>query len=130
MGMMVMLPMIGQMARSPTASAGFFIHLIISALIAGSFALLVQSRVTGITSGLGYGSAYRAAWWFIGPLTLMPARMGMGIGVSWNATAAASMFPSLIEHIVYGLILGFTFARLLQRSHRVTTTGRPASDLA
>ena len=33
MGMMGMLPMIGQMAGSPTATAGFFIHLIISAFI-------------------------------------------------------------------------------------------------
>ena len=39
MGMMGMLPMIGQMAGSPTASAGFFVHLIISAFIGGSFAL-------------------------------------------------------------------------------------------
>ncbi len=118
MGMMGMLPMIGQMAGSPTASAGFFVHLIISAFIGGSFALIFQSRVKGSTAGLGYGAAYGILWWFLGPLTLMPAMMGMGIGVNWNATAAEAMFPSLIGHIVYGLILGFTYRRLAERRHQ------------
>ena len=130
MGMMGMLPMIGQMVGLPTASAGFFVHLIISASIGGSFALLFQSLVIGTTTGLGYGAAYGAAWWFLGPLTLMPAMMGMGIGVNWNTTAAVAMFPSLIGHIVYGVILGFTFAWLARRSDETATTRSPASDVA
>ncbi len=115
MGMMGMLPMIGQMVGSPTPGVGFFVHLIISAVIGGSFALLFHTLVKGGATGLGYGAAYGITWWFLGPLTLMPAMMGMGIGVNWNATAAAAMFPSLVGHLVYGLILGFTYALLARR---------------
>ncbi len=127
MGMMGMLPMIGQMAGSPTAAAGFFVHLIISAFIGGSFALLFRSRVTGPAAGLAFGGTYGVAWWFLGPLTLMPAMMGMGIGVNWNATAATAMFPSLIGHIVYGLILGFTYARLTRNGCVRATCEDPVS---
>ena len=127
MGMMGMLPMIGQMAGSPTASAGFFVHLIISAFIGGSFALFFRSRVTGTTAGLAFGGTYGVVWWFLGPLTLMPAMMGMGIGVNWNATAAAAMFPSLIGHIIYGLILGFTYARLTRNGCVRATCEGPVS---
>ncbi len=130
MGMMGMLPMIGQMAGSPTAAAGFFVHLIISTFIGGTFALVFDSLIRGAASGLGYGAAYGVAWWFLGPLTLMPALMGMGVGVNWNATAAAAMMPSLVGHVIYGLILGFTYARLAGCRHASHTTGRPACDIA
>ena len=129
MGMMGMLPMIGQMVGSPTAGVGFFVHLIISAMIGGSFALLFQRLVKRTTSGFGYGAAYGIAWWFLGPLTLMPAMMGMGIGVNWNLAAAAAMFPSLVGHVVFGLILGFTYA-LLARRTTGAETGSPASEVA
>lgn len=121
MGMMGMLPMIGQMAGVPSAAAGFVLHLAISAFIGGSFAVLFNNAVTSTGSGLGLGAAYGAAWWVLGPLTLMPLimgmRMGMGIGVNWNLTAATAMLPSLVGHIIYGLILGATYARLGSRTY-------------
>ena len=126
MGMMGMLPMIGQMVGSPTTAAGFLIHLIISAFIGGSFSLLFHSLVKGTTTGLAYGAAYGAAWWLLGPLTLMPLMMGMGLGVNWNASAAAQMFPSLLGHLIYGLILGFTFAWLARRRYETGTAPQTA----
>lgn len=112
MGMMGMLPMIGQMVGAPTAAVGFIVHLAISAVIGTSFAALFQAAVTGTASGLGYGAAYGTAWWFLGPLTLMPLMMGMGLGVNWNLTAATQMAPSLLGHRIFGLILGVVYARL------------------
>ncbi len=53
MGMMGMLPMIGQMVGSPTVGVGFFVHLIISAFIGGSFALLFQTLVKTGRPGSG-----------------------------------------------------------------------------
>ena len=112
MAMMGMLPMIGQMVGSPTAGAGFLAHLVISALIGASFGLIFHSRVRGTGSGFGYGALYGGVWWILGPLTLMPLMMGMGLGVNWNGAAAAAMLPSLAGHLIYGLILGCTFAWL------------------
>ena len=130
MAMMGMLPMIGQMVGSPTAGAGFLAHLVISALIGASFGLIFHSRVRGTGSGFGYGALYGGVWWILGPLTLMPLMMGMGLGVNWNGAAAAAMLPSLAGHLIYGLILGCTFAWLGHRANPVATAGRAASHTA
>ena len=114
MGMMGMLPMIGSMAGHPSAVAGFLVHLVISALIGISFAVLFGGLVHGAGEGLGYGLAYGGVWWFLGPLTLMPLMMGMGLGVNWNAAAVSQMLPSLIGHLMYGAILGLTFGWFLK----------------
>ena len=54
-------------------------------------------------------------WWLLGPLTLMPLFMGMGFAVNWNLEAATNMMPSLAGHLVYGAILGWTYAWLTNR---------------
>ena len=115
MGMMGMLPMIGQMAGLPNAFAGFLIHLVISALIGGSFAVLFQAFAKTTGTGLGYGLVYGAIWWVLGPLTLMPFMMGMGLGTNWNAAAATAMLPSLVGHLIFGLILGATYVWLARQ---------------
>ena len=110
MAMMGMLPMIGQMVGHPSAATGFAVHLFISALIGVSFATLFHSLIQNTGSGVGYGLLYGGAWWFLGPWTLMPLLMGMGLGVNWNAEAAVAMLPSLVGHLVYGAVLGGSYA--------------------
>ncbi len=115
MGMMGMLPMIGKMVGHPSAITGFLVHLVISALIGVSFAVVFHRFVHAAIAGLGYGLLYGGAWWFLGPLTLMPLFMGMSLGVNWNATAASQMLPSLVGHLIYGTILGLSYAWLRNR---------------
>jgi len=112
MGMMGMLPMIGKMVGLPTAAAGFAVHLMISAAFGAAFAVTLGRAVCGLASGLRRGLLYGGAWWILGPLTLMPLMMGMGLGVNWNPAAALQMLPSLVGHLIYGAILGVTYARL------------------
>jgi uncharacterized membrane protein YagU involved in acid resistance len=119
MGMMGMLAMIGQMAGSSSAALGFAVHLLISAFIGGAFALLFGSRIDTKTAGLGYGLLYGAIWWILGPLTLMPVMMGMG--VTWTVSSAIQALPSLMGHLIYGGILGWTFGQLKCRSCSVST---------
>ena len=107
MAMMGMLPMIGNMVGSPSAWTGFFVHLMISATIGGSFAVLLD--VSGLRGGVGSGLAYGFAWWILGPLTLMPFLMGMGLGVNWNVAAMGQAMPSLVGHLIFGVILGVTY---------------------
>ena len=109
MGMMGTLPMIGKMAGYPSAAFGFLVHMGISAVIGGSFGLVLGSRIRGFTGGVGYGLAYGSAWWLLGPLTLMPFFMGMGLGVNWSLEAASNMLPSLVGHLVFGAILGGSY---------------------
>ncbi len=115
MGVMGMRPMIGKMVGQPSAAAGAVVHLANSAIIGAGFAVVLGRFVSGIGSGLTAGLLYGGTWWFLGPLTLMPLFMGMGLGVNWNASAAASMLPSLMGHMVYGAVLGAAYAALRQR---------------
>jgi hypothetical protein len=110
MGMMGMLPMIGQMVGSPTALVGFLVHMVNSAIIGAGFAVVFGKFANGIGAGISTGMVYGTAWWILGPLTLMPLFMGMGLGVNWNAAAAAAMLPSLAGHLMYGAILGTVFS--------------------
>ena len=110
MGMMGMLPMIGSMIGQPTAAVGFAVHMANSVIIGVGFAIVLGRFVSGTRSGVGFGLAYGGVWWILGPLTLMPLLMGMGLGVNWNAAAAAAMLPSLVGHLVYGGVLGLVYA--------------------
>ncbi len=114
MGMMGMLPMIGSMVGQPTAAAGFAVHMANSVIIGIGFAIVLGRFLSGIGGGLAAGLVYGGAWWILGPLTLMPLLMGMGLGVNWNAAAAAAMLPSLVGHLMYGSILGLVYAWLRQ----------------
>ena len=108
MAMMGMLPMIGSMVGSPSAFVGFFVHLMISATIGGSFAVLLSA--SGLRGGVGSGLVYGVTWWILGPLTVMPFFMGMGLGVNWNVASMSAAMPSLVGHLIFGAILGVTLS--------------------
>jgi hypothetical protein len=112
MAMMGMLPMIAQMASSSSPAVGFGIHLIISAIIGAIFALIVGDRLRTFGSLVSAGLVYGLVWWVLGPLTLMPLMMGMGVGVNWTSAAMSAAMPSLVGHLVYGGILGAVYAWL------------------
>ena len=114
MGMMGMLPMIGSMVGIPSAWVGFVAHMIISAAIGGTFGVLLT--VGDSPGGVGPGLAYGFTWWILGPLTLMPFLMGMGLGVNWNVTAARQALPSLVGHLIFGGVLGATYHWLQGRT--------------
>ncbi len=116
MGMMGMLPMIGNMVGIPSATVGFFVHLVISATIGGSFAVLAAWVGRGARVGVGAGLAYGFTWWVLGPLTLMPLFMGMGPGVNWNVSAIGQALPSLMGHLIFGAILGVSYHWLESRT--------------
>ena len=111
MAMMGTLPMIGKMVGVPNAVAGFLVHLAISASIGGSFGVFLGGFLRGRGASLAGGLLYGSFWWLLGPLTLMPLFMGMGLGVNWNATAAQAMLPSLMGHAIFGLVMGFAWSR-------------------
>jgi uncharacterized membrane protein YagU involved in acid resistance len=112
MGMMGMLPMIAKMAGSSSPAFGFGVHLIISAIIGAIFAVLAAGRLRTLGATVAAGLVYGLAWWFLGPLTLMPLMMGMGVAVNWTGAATIAAMPSLAGHLVYGGILGGVYAWL------------------
>ncbi len=115
MGMMGMLPMVAKLVGSSSAFIGLLVHLGISAVIGVGYGFLVSNRVVSVGPTLAAGTGYGALWWVLGPLTLMPLMLGMGLGVNWNLEAASKMLPSLFGHILFGLALAATYRNVGQR---------------
>lgn len=107
---MGMIPMVAMLVGSESVVVGWIVHLAISAFIGVTFALLVGGRatrpVTAAVLGLGYG----AVWWVLGPLLIMPARLGMPTFTFNDMTT-----NSLVGHLIYGVILGLTYALVRPR---------------
>ncbi|MEO6527629.1 MAG: hypothetical protein ABIP93_13445 [Gemmatimonadaceae bacterium] len=110
--MMGMLKMIASMMGSSSPAIGFLGHMMISAAIGAGFGLVLGGRSTSGGKAVGAGLGYGLLWWVLGPLTIMPLMMGMAFGSQWNAPAMQAAMPSLLGHLVYGGVLGFTYYRL------------------
>src|SRR5215831_2556938 len=87
-----------------------FLHFGVALLIGATFGLLFQRDVRGYGSCMGWGLGYAIFWWFLGQLTLLP--LAAHKSIDWSADQASSVFGSLVGHILYGLILGVTYATL------------------
>jgi hypothetical protein len=82
--------------------------LTVAVIIGATFGVLFQRDVRGYGSSMAWGLGYGIFWWFLGPLTLLPLIAGSRL--DWSAQQGAKLFGSLVAHILYGLILGATYA--------------------
>jgi hypothetical protein len=80
-----------------------------------TFGVLFRHEAPDVGSGIAWGLVYGLAWWFIGPLTLMPILLGGTF--SWTPQAAGALLPSLIGHLIYGATTAGVFM-LLERRHQ------------
>lgn len=85
-------------------SVGIALNFAIAVVIGASFGLLFQREIFGLGSSVVYGVGYGLLWWFVGPLTLLPALSHRPI--DWTAANAALLFGSLVGHLIYGMIVG------------------------
>lgn len=108
MQMMGMIKMIAMMVGSESVAVAWIVHLAISALFGVGYSLLFHSFARQWLGGLIYG----LIWYVLGPLTLMPLFMGMGL--QWSAAAIAGSMPSLVGHLIYGVVTGFVYGKLDQ----------------
>jgi hypothetical protein len=91
-------------------SAIILLHFGVALLIGVTFGLLFQHDVRGYGSCMGWGLGYGIFWWFLGQLTLLPWLAHQPL--DWSADHGAAIFGSLVGQILYGLILGVTYATL------------------
>jgi uncharacterized membrane protein YagU involved in acid resistance len=107
------LPTIASLVRATTVEAGFVVHMAIAALIGAGFGLIAWHQRTNAGEMLLWGLAYGAAWWLLGPLTLLPVILGFD--VVWTLQTARDAFPSLLGHLWYGAAtaLAYTVLRRL-----------------
>ncbi|MCH7761581.1 hypothetical protein IIA15_09330 [candidate division TA06 bacterium] len=113
MGMMGMLPMIGKIVGAPSAVVGFIVHMVISAILGVGFAVVFGRVAQRPSTSWLWGLLYGSIWWILGPLTMMPLMMGMGL--QWSAAAAAKAMHSLMGHLIYGGLAGLSFAYITRK---------------
>lgn len=104
------LAMIASMMGGSSSFLGLIIHLMISWAIGVSFGVLFSRLAGGFIPSTLWGLVYGFAWWFLGPLTMMPLMMGMGL--QWTAAAVAATIPSLVWHLIFGGVMGLSYAAL------------------
>ncbi|MGP3919830.1 hypothetical protein [Nonomuraea sp. 10N515B] len=112
-----MLETVGSIIRVESTLAGFAVHMMIAAVIGALFGLLMNGQDPRAGQMLLWGLVYGALWWFIGPLTLMPLLLARP--VAWDLGAAQALFPSLVGHLLYGVVTALALAALTPAGPRV-----------
>jgi len=108
-----MLPMVGMLIGQESAGVGFIVHLVISALIGGTYGFVAPRLPSGWGVTAGAGLVYGVIWWVLGALILMPLMLGMGEMVLQIGDA---QWMSLIGHLIFGVILAAVFKLLRERA--------------
>jgi uncharacterized membrane protein YagU involved in acid resistance len=108
------LPNVAKLVGSSSPVTGFVVHMGISALIGMSYGLLFRYEAPTREAGIAWGMVYGLAWWFLGPLTLLPLLLGGSL--AWSLEAAGAVLPSLLGHLMYGAATSSIFM-LLERRH-------------
>lgn len=107
---MGMMPMVAMLARSESVFVGWLVHLVIASGIGISFAFIFGGWARTLAGSTAIGIGYGALWWVLGALAAMPAILGMPM---FNVDAMARQ--SLMGHLIYGALLGATFALVRSR---------------
>jgi hypothetical protein len=103
-------PLLSGLSQLPSRSTSLMLQFFIAVLMGVIFGLLFQRDVRSYGSCMGWGVGYATLWWFLGPLTILPRLSRTQI--DWSSDAGSAMFGSLVGHILYGLILGVSYATL------------------
>ncbi len=68
-------------------------------------------------SGAGLGALWGLVWWVLGGLILMPVLLGMPPFASLRMPEMRPVaIGSLVGHLIFGVILGLGFVRLMRGS--------------
>lgn len=110
------LPRVAALVGGSSPILGFVVHLVISSLIGMSYGLLFEHESPSVGASVAWGTLYGLAWWFIGPLTLMPILLGGS--VTWTVHAADLLLPSLLGHLLYGAATGLVFLEFERRNSK------------
>jgi hypothetical protein len=113
-GRMPMMAMVAMVVGSQSLVVGWLYHLFNSAVIGALFAAFLGGRAHSYREGLAWGAAWGAFWWVLGALILMPLLLGMAPFASLRMPPMRPVaIGSLVGHLIYGLVLGAAYVRLL-----------------
>jgi hypothetical protein len=102
------LPKIAGVSASLVELRPILIHLAVSAVIGMSYGLLFRNETSSSGSSIGWGWLFGLIWWYLGPLTLLPLLL---TGVcDWSTDAVSALLPSLLGHLIYGVVTALVFS--------------------
>lgn len=108
-----MLIVAAEALHSQGRLAGWVASLVYTVIIGGIFGWLVSAEPANELRLMVWGGLYGLAWWIVSGLVFLPALLGK---VPLSSAALDAMKPvalgSLIEHVLYGVVLGIVFALL------------------
>ena len=82
-------------------------HLLISVAAGSVFGAVFRYQPGGYAALISNGLFYALLLWIIGPLTLTP--LVLGDDLTWYTGEAQAAFSTLIGHLLYGGLTGFSF---------------------
>lgn len=107
------LSTVASIVHTRSVLAGFVVHMVFAVVIGAGFGVFAIRQRVRFGETMFWGLIYGAFWWFLGPQTLLP--LFRGLPVAWNLAGARALLPSLIGHLVYGLVVAAVFV-LIHRS--------------
>jgi hypothetical protein len=116
-GRMPMIRMMAAVVRSNSLLAGWAYLLASSVAMGGIFGFALGNRATSLGKGLAWGVVYGVLVWLVGALVVMPVLVGMeALSPISMPALRPSTWASLGAHVIAGLVLGGSFARLWRRA--------------
>jgi hypothetical protein len=103
-------PLLSGLSATLSPGRSLLLQFVFAVMMGVVFGVLFQRDVRGYGSCMGWGIGYAILWWFLGPMTLLP--LVSHAPLDWSADAGGAMFGSLVGHILYGLILGVSYATI------------------
>ena len=103
-------PLLSGLSAKLSPGGSLILQFLIAVLMGVIFGVLFQRDVRGYGLCMGWGVGYAILWWFLGPMTLLP--LVSRVPLDWSSDTGSAMFGSLVGHILYGLILGVTYATI------------------
>lgn len=110
----MMMTMISRLVQVESVGIGVILHLVFSAIIGLVYAITFGFAATNASKGAVWGFVYGLIWWVLGSLIIMPVWLGMGVQLT--AEGAKAALPSLWGHLIYGLVLGLSYAVCCKKS--------------
>lgn len=102
--------LLGAVVGSEGPAVGVVLYLGTAAAIGALFGLLFGDEARSAGSSLAYGFGYGLLWWLLGALTILPLlRTGT---VAWQPQVAGARLGQFVEHGVFGVQLGASYALL------------------
>ena len=109
-------PRIAALVGGSSPWLGLAVHAVVAVGVGMSYGWLFERESPDFISGVGWGLLYGLVWWFLGPFTLFP--MVLGWPFTWTTAAVGSSLPSLLGHLLYGMVTATVFLLLEHRRER------------